>query len=117
MRFLKAISVFSLAFLVLVSSSSFRVGIHFCADKIHDVAIFDETEKCDMEKNLPPCHKNLKASCCDDETVVHEGDGFEVSFSDVAVSVVPVLDLDLPLVVVSEIIPDAPSSKISYYKY
>lgn len=117
MKIVKAISVFALAFLVLVSSSSFKVGIHFCADKIHDVALFNETEKCAMEKNLPPCHKHLKASCCEDETVVHEADGFEVTSSDVAISDVSVLDVDLPNVVVSEVIPDAVAAKNSYHNY
>ncbi len=117
MKFLKTISVVSLTLLVLVSSSSFKLGIHLCAGNIQDVALFSELEKCAMEKKLPPCHKHQAEPCCDDETIIHEGDGFEVSFSDITISAAPVLDLEIPFVMVSEIIPDAPAAKIMYRDY
>jgi hypothetical protein len=117
MKFLKTISVISLTLLVLVSSSSFKLGIHLCAGDIQDMALFSEVEKCAMEKNLPPCHKHQTAPCCDDETIVHEGDGFEVSFSDITISPGPVLDLEIPSVMVSEIIPESPSARLFYHDY
>jgi hypothetical protein len=117
MGILKTIFVYALAFLVLLSSSNFTVGIHLCAGKIQDLALFSAAEKCAMEQKLPPCHKHLPAPCCDDETIVHEGDGFEASFADTCTAAAPALDLDAPVVVIAEIIPDAPFSKISYGCY
>ena len=117
MKLLKTISVFALALLVLISSSSFTVGIHLCAGKVQDLALFSQAEKCAMEQKLPPCHKHMAAPCCEDETIVHEGDGFEGLFADITISAVPVLDCDVPPVVVAEVIPDTPFSKISFRSY
>jgi hypothetical protein len=117
MKLFKTISVFVLAVLVLFSSSNFRLAIHLCADKVYDIALFSETEKCEMEKKLPPCHKHLSAPCCDDETIVHEAEGFKASFSEITISPSPVLDFDLPEVIISEVIPSVPSSQTSYYQY
>jgi hypothetical protein len=117
MKLLKTISVFALAFLVLISSSSFTVGIHLCAGKIQGMAFFSQAEKCAMEQKLPPCHKPMADPCCDDATIVHEGDGFEGSFASITISAAPALDCDVPLVIVAEVIPDTPFSKISYRSY
>ena len=117
MKFLKTISVFTMAFLVLVSSSSFMVGIHWCAGEIQNIALLSKAEGCEMEKNLPPCHKRAAEPCCEDETLLHEGEGFKASVSDIAIAPSPTLDLELPHVVLSEVIPSVSFLQPEYYNY
>ena len=117
MKFLKTISVLAMAFLVLVSSSSFMVGIHWCAGEIQNMALLAKAEGCEMEKNLPPCHKHLAAPCCEDETILHQREGFKASVSDIAISISPTLELELPQVILSEVIPSVPFSQPDYYNY
>jgi hypothetical protein len=117
MKFLKTISVFAMAFLVLVSSSSFMVGIHWCGGEIQNIALLSKAEGCEMQKNLPPCHKHVTAPCCEDETILHEGEGFKASVSDIAISISPTLDLELPHVILSEVIPSVPFLQSDYYNY
>jgi hypothetical protein len=117
MKFLKTISVFTMAFLVLFSSSSFMVGIHWCAGEIQSMALLSEADGCEMEKNLPPCHKHVSEPCCEDETILHQGEGFKASVSDIAISISPTLDLELPHVILSEVIPSVPFLHPDYYDY
>lgn len=117
MKFFKTISAFALAFLVLISSSSFMVDIHLCAGKVQDMAVFSEAEKCAMEKSLPPCHKHLTAPCCDDETVVHEAEGFKGSFSGMTIAAAPVVDLHFSYVILAEIIPATSTPTIDWLYY
>jgi hypothetical protein len=117
MKLFRTISAFTLAFLVLISSSSFMVGVHLCAGKVQDVAMFSHPEKCEMEKKTPPCHKHLSDPCCDEETIIHQGEGFKASLTDITISPVSVSDLDLAEVIISEVIPSVPSLKTHYYNY
>lgn len=117
MKLFRTISVLALAFLVLVSSSSFMVGMHFCAGEVQHVALFEKAAGCEMEQSQPPCHRHLKAPCCEDETVVHKGEGFKISITDVSILPVAGLDIELPTVVLSEIIPAAPIARTQYYNY
>ena len=116
MKFLKTISIFALAFLVLVSSSSFVVGIHWCRGEIFNLSLLSHAEGCGMEKNVPPCHKQMIASCCEDDTILHEGEGFKASLSDINVSASPELEIQLPAILVAEVIPSIPLSP-DYYNY
>lgn len=70
----------SLALLVLVSSTGFSVGMHFCAGEIRDLSFYGEASECLMEQKreaLPPCHASVKetapqGSCCEDHQLVVE---------------------------------------------
>ncbi|HZB12283.1 MAG TPA: hypothetical protein VE467_04625 [Chryseolinea sp.] len=117
MKFLKTISIFALAFLVLVSSSSFVVGIHWCRGEIFNLSVLSHAEGCGMEKNVPPCHKQMVASCCEDDTILHEGEGFKASLSDINISASPVLEIQLPAILVAEVIPLIPLLSPDYYNY
>ncbi|HEX6227800.1 MAG TPA: hypothetical protein VFZ52_25450, partial [Chryseolinea sp.] len=116
MKFLKTILVFAMVFLVLVSSSSFMVGIHWCGGEIYSLAL-SEAEDCGMEKKVPPCHKHIVASCCDDDAILHEGDGFKASISDITLTVSPPLDLALADVILSEVVPSVAFLQPRYYNY
>lgn len=117
MKPLKTISVFALTLLVLLSSSSFIVGVHFCKGALKQVAVLAKAEGCEKEKKLPPCHKHLASPCCEDETIIHEGEGFKGSFSDVTICPSLFSDIALPEVILAEVIPSLPSSKARYYYY
>jgi hypothetical protein len=117
MKFLKTISIFALAFLVLVSSSSFTIGIHWCSGEIFNLSLLSHAEGCGMEKNVPPCHKQMVASCCEDDTILHEGEGFKASLSDVNLSTSPALEIQLPPVIVAEVVPLIPLLRTDYYNY
>jgi hypothetical protein len=106
------------ALLVLFSGSSFVVGVHLCGGDIQNVALFTKAEGCVMEKKrTPPCHKPASKPCCEDETIIHEGDDFKASSADITISGAPSLDMELPPVIVSEIIPSSPVSRIRFYDY
>jgi hypothetical protein len=93
------------------------VGIHFCGGKTKNVAFLSNAEDCGMEKKVPPCHRHLSKPCCEDEAVVHEGEGFKASFHEFGISSSPAIDIDLPQVVLAEIIPADASLQIQYYDY
>jgi hypothetical protein len=105
-----------MATLLLVSSTSFMVGMHVCMGEVQSIAIFSKADGCPMEKNLPPCHRQMTAPCCDDETVIHEADDFKLTAAHQQVS--PLATDVLPsLVLISEIIPSMPSSYPEYVNY
>ena len=112
-------SILSLAavVLVLVSSSSFMVGIHLCGGDVQNVALFTKADVCEMEKQLPPCHKQEPRSCCDDEVIVHEGENFKVSSTEISIASFPVMEMAMPDVIISEIIPASPVKKFRHHNY
>ena len=117
MKLFRIISSTALAFLVLVSSSSFMVGIHLCGGKVQHVALFTKANSCEMEQNLPPCHRHMQRTCCEDQAVIHKGEGFKASVFH-ALFVAPIaVDLEEPFVFISEIIPSSSFSRIKYYNY
>ncbi|MBA4054415.1 MAG: hypothetical protein C0490_06875 [Marivirga sp.] len=117
MKQYRSILSVAFAFLVLFSSSSFMVGVHFCSGQIQNIALFTKADDCEMEKRMPPCHKKLVKPCCEDETIVHKGEDFKVSVANLTISAVPVIDMDLPPVLISEVIPSSPVSHITFYNY
>jgi hypothetical protein len=70
-----------------------------------------------MEKKMPPCHKPQTKPCCEDETIIHNGEDFKVTTTDVSVSPDPASDMPLPHVIISEVIPSAPVSRTSFHHY
>lgn len=76
MSYLRRILSLVFACLVLVSSTNFMVGMHHCGGHLKHVALFDKAEACEMEQQVPPCHRNAATSCCDDVTIVHDDEDF-----------------------------------------
>lgn len=79
MKLLKSIVSSLLALLVLVSSSSFMVNMHFCGGHVQSVSLIEKATPCPMEVQLPPCHKKMavkKSGCCEDKQVAFEGKDF-----------------------------------------
>ena len=117
MKAIRSISVVFLAMLVLVSSTSFMVGIHLCGGRVQNVAFLSKADGCLMEKLMPPCHKKEPKSCCKDETIIHEGEDFKNSPSSITLAPIAAIDLQLPMVLVSELIPSAPPTTHEWYDY
>lgn len=116
MKAVRSISAVALAILVLVSSTSFMVGMHLCMGAVQNIALFAKAESCEKESS-PPCHRHTKAPCCDDETVIHKSDDLKASIEHMHVSIAAPMDLDQPLILISEVIPTAPLSRFKYYNY
>ena len=112
-------SILSLVFAVLVlfSSSSFIVGIHLCAGHVQDIALFTHAEDCGMEAAIPICHKPASKPCCENKAVVHDGDDFKASINGVMLSQIQAIDLELPHILLSEIIPSLELTTTQFYNY
>jgi hypothetical protein len=106
-----------LAFLVLVSSTTFMIGMHFCMGEVQNIAVFSKAAGCEKEQNLPPCHRHMKAPCCEDETVVHKADELKAAVVHLHIVIPAPVDIEQPLVLIAEIIPSAPVSRVQYYNY
>lgn len=65
----------SMALLLLVSTTSWKVEKHYCMDVLVDVAFFTPVQDCGMDSNLEDdfSEKIEKQSCCDDEVIAVEG--------------------------------------------
>ena len=66
----------TLAVLTLSASTTFSMGIHFCGGQLESISVVSAAEPCGMQKSLPPCHRQMTPSCCEDHTIVHDGDEF-----------------------------------------
>lgn len=105
MRSLRSILSIAFAFLVLVSSTSFMVGIHRCGGQVQNVALFTKAAGCQQEQQVPPCHRHDTPPCCQDVTVIHEHQDFKGEIAQLDFSGFPIGDVLQPVVVLAEVIP------------
>ena len=111
MSVFRTIYSLSLALLVLISSTSFQVGMHFCQGEVREIAVFSKASGCEKERELPPCHRHTKSSCCDDETVMHEADELTASGQTISLDDPDQIHADIPFILISEVIPSSPMSR------
>lgn len=117
MKAVRSISALILAILVLLSSTSFMVGMHLCQGEVQNVALFSKADGCEMEQRLPPCHRHTKAPCCEDETIINKADDFKACATHYQPSAPTSLDIEQPLVLISDIIPAASVARFKYHDY
>lgn len=117
MKTIRTISSLLLAMLVLVSSTSFTVGMHLCMGEVQDITMSSKAEACEMERKLPPCHRHLPAPCCEDEAMMHEAQDLKITGSQVHISAITPIDIEQPLILISEIIPSEASARTRYPDY
>lgn len=118
MKLCRSILAVVFAVLVLFSSSSFIVGIHLCSGHVQDIALFTHAEDCGMEKHaMPPCHPVGAKPCCENEAIVHDGDDFKASVKGVMLPLVSVTDMELPHVLLAELIPSIQLTPSEFYNY
>jgi len=75
-----------MAFIVLFSTMSFTIDMHYCGDTLVNVAVFKEVKSCGMDmKQSPPTTtcSITKKDCCSEEQITFEGqDELQLSFED-----------------------------------
>ncbi|WP_116772182.1 MULTISPECIES: HYC_CC_PP family protein [Maribacter] len=82
--FHKILSI-SMAFVVMFSTMSFTVDMHYCGDSLVDFSLFSKADTCGMEKSQANkgCEKLMlsEKDCCTDQQIVKEGkDDLKISF-------------------------------------
>ena len=74
-----------MACVVLVTTMSFTVDMHYCGDTLVDFSFIQSAKTCGMEKvqTSKGCEKPMlsEKSCCSDEQIIKEGkDDLKISF-------------------------------------
>ena len=64
-----------MAFVVLFSTMSFAVNMHYCGDTLVETAVFQKAEGCGMEMESPSTEgcAITKKNCCNDEQLLVDG--------------------------------------------
>lgn len=65
-----------MAIVVLFSTMSFSVGMHYCGDTLIDTALYEKAESCGMEIQKETSSTDrpvLEKSCCHDEEILVKG--------------------------------------------
>ena len=74
--FIKNITSMFLAFLVLFTTMSFTVNMHYCGDTLVDTAIFQKVKTCGMNMQKATTTSECaitKKNCCNSEQIVVDG--------------------------------------------
>jgi len=69
------ILAFAMAFVVLFSTTSFALNMHYCGDTLVETALFNKAKGCGMDMQNPSTEgcSITKKNCCDDKQLVVEG--------------------------------------------
>lgn len=70
-KIIHKISAFLMALVVLISTMSFTISMHYCQGELVDTAIFQKAHSCGMEMGDENTMK--KNGCCDDKEINIEG--------------------------------------------
>ena len=64
-----------MAFVVLFSTMSFTISMHYCGDTLVETAVFHKVKGCGMEMQTPSDETCVvsKKNCCNDQQLVIEG--------------------------------------------
>lgn len=76
-EFLLKVSACFMSVIVLFSTLSFSVDMHYCGNNLVDIAFFKEAKTCGMEQMRPTkeCGDKMEEkSCCTDKQIVIEGE-------------------------------------------
>jgi hypothetical protein len=82
-EFLHKTMAIMMACVVLISTMSFTVDMHYCGDTLVDTAIFHKVKTCGMEMQKPSTKdcSITKKNCCSDKQIVLDGqDELHLSF-------------------------------------
>jgi hypothetical protein len=118
MKALKSIFALTLALLVLISSTTFMVGMHFCMGEVKSISLFSKADQCRKEQqNLPLCHKHKQADCCQDKTIVHDGKDFKSCFPEIQIAEEFPFQEYVGPVIIAEVIPSSEITESSFNFY
>ncbi len=77
-----------MAFVVLFSTMSFTIDMHYCGDTLVDTSIFTKAKTCGMEMQKPKAISDcsiMKKNCCTEEQIIIEGqDELKISFNELS---------------------------------
>ncbi len=65
-----------MAIIVLLSTMSFTLDMHYCGNTLVDVALFKEAKTCGMKQQISDtmiCAMMTKKNCCTDKQLIFEG--------------------------------------------
>lgn len=78
-----------MAFVVLFSTMSFTIDMHYCGDTLVDTAIFQKAKPCGMEMEAATfsstCSITKKDCCKEDQIIVKGQDELKISFEKLSV--------------------------------
>ncbi|QYJ69354.1 HYC_CC_PP family protein [Flavobacterium litorale] len=77
------IAAFLMVFVVLFSTMSFTIDMHYCGNSLVETAIFQKAKGCGMEMEKPFTNSCsiIKKNCCSDEQLIVDGqDELNISF-------------------------------------
>ncbi len=79
---LHKIGALALAFMVLFSTMSFAVDMHFCGKTLVDLKFYQQADSCGMEMaGMEMASDNAESHCCSDVALVIPGqDDLQISF-------------------------------------
>lgn len=82
---LRQITSIAMALIVLLSTMSFTVDMHYCGEHLVDFSVFTPAESCGMEAMMSTTTTDdcsvMKMDCCTDVEIVMEGqDDLKISF-------------------------------------
>jgi hypothetical protein len=78
---------FAMAFVVLFSTMSFTINMHYCGDTLVETAIFQKAKGCGMEMQKPSkkgCAITKKNCCKNEQSVVDGQDELQLSFDKIS---------------------------------
>ena len=69
------IAAILMAFVVLLSTMSFTVSMHYCQGELIDTAVFQKAHSCGMDQNskMISDESNMMEGCCNDTEIAIEG--------------------------------------------
>lgn len=76
-----------MAFVVLFSTMSFTINMHYCGDALVETAVFHQTKGCGMEMEKPASEgcSIIKKNCCNEKQLVQNGqDELQLSASKIS---------------------------------
>lgn len=83
-EFIHKTGVVLMAFVVLFSTMSFTIDMHYCGDKLVNTAVFKKAKSCGMEMQKTTSSSDCsitKKNCCSEEQLVFDGqDELKLSF-------------------------------------
>lgn len=104
--------------LVLLSSTSFMVGLHRCNGELKEVSFLVHSDGCGHQDKTPPCHRQIEKSCCEDGDVFHESSSFSHHVSGVdVVNFSSAFPCALTDVVISLVVPESNVAQSDFPDY
>ena len=109
----------TMAFLLLLSTTSWKVEKHYCMGRLMDMALFVKADDCGMDmafSDNDSTEFQEQYPCCDDEVIFIDGqDDLKISFNDLDIEKQHFISVFLFSGI--DLFPSSPESQVSYLKY